>query len=123
MRYLITSMAILLLTVACETTSTSTSGSRDELTEAMIKIATAVCASGLDSDEEVKKVLKVVEKKPREVCDCTYKKFFAEMTDAELDRFIGDSQEYGDRLGEQEPWKTRIFTTALVCVGSEPQSR
>lgn len=105
-----------LLMAACQTAPTRTSSSGNELADAFIKITTAACTSTLGTEGKVKVFLDALDKSPRDVCECTFRKFFGAMNETELDRFLDDAIKYGDRLSEQDPWKKQVVTAMAICM-------
>lgn len=116
MRHLIALLAISLLVAACQTTSTATKESDRELIDDMIKVTTTVCESKLKTEKDGQELIETLNMSPRDLCECTYRKFFGTMDDRELDRFIDDSVKYGGKVAEREPWKRRAVKAMVSCM-------
>ncbi len=82
----------------------------------LIKITTRVCMAEAKKDLETRKLFESLDLSPEEVCECAYQKFFGAMDEAELDRFIDDSAQYGSEVAKREPWKRRVASITISCL-------
>lgn len=120
MRHWIVLVAVAGLLAACQTTSGERTSQRNrELIDNIITVTTRVCISEFHVDEKTKRLLKDLDKTPPEICNCTMKKIFIDMSDADVERLIDDIEKNGsDRLGEREPWKRWILDATMACLAA-----
>jgi hypothetical protein len=94
---------------------------RSRVVADLIGVTTPICASDMAADQEAKRLLKTLNKSAREICRCSYERFFEGMTDVEFDRFFDDIQEHGGDVAELQPWKKRFLAATLSCMAPHEQ--
>ena len=116
MKRWIISAAVLLLAAACQQSPTRSLGSHDQIVADFVRVTTPICASEMAADEGAQKVLRTLNKTARQVCRCSYEKFFGAMSDADLNRFIADVQKHREKIAEMQPWNRQYAAATLSCM-------